>query len=188
MFMRAVMFVGMAFLLTLGAASAARARDFYPWHITKTQWSAADEEGFEDFVTAIGESDCSSSESCLRSSANPYRLSDPRWFDVDLDCAKLPYFLRGYYAWKNGLPFSYVDAISGGGDLKYGHKPNRPVSRTDLVDHGRGIDGPKALLEMADTVFSATYRTDANQTGGVPSDFYSPDIAPGDDPAGHRDL
>ena len=142
-------------------------------------WSAADEKGFEHFVQAIGESDCSSSESCVRAPAHPYHHSDPRWFDVDLDCAKWPYFLRAYYAWKNHLPFSYVDAISGGADLKYGKHGNRPVSRESLIDHGHGINGPKAIYELTDTVFSATYRTDADQRRGVPSDFYSPAIGPG---------
>ncbi len=50
---------------------------------------------------------------------------------------------------------------------------------TSLIDHGHGINGPKAIYELTDTVFSATYRTDADQRRGVPSDFYSPAIGPG---------
>ena len=167
-----------ALVLALLAAGPAAADQHYAWRITKTYWSAADEAGFEHFVTRIGESGCSSSESCMRSKANPYRKSDPRWFDVDLDCAKLPYFLRAYYAWKNGLPFAYVDAVSGSADdLRYGKTPNRAVSREDIVDRGHGIDGPRALYRMIDTVYSATYRTDAAERRGVLSDFYSPAIA-----------
>ena len=71
----------------------------------------ADEDGFGRFVTALGDSGCSSSESCLRAPANPWRGSEDRFLDVDVDCAKLPYLLRAYYAWKNGLPFSYVDGV-----------------------------------------------------------------------------
>jgi hypothetical protein len=168
-----------ALVLALLAAGPAAAHPPAAWRITRTAWSAADEAGFERFVARIGESDCSSSESCMRSAANPYRKSDPRWFDVDLDCAKLPYFLRAYYAWKNGLPFSYVDAISGSADdLRYGKTPNRAVSREDIVDHGHGIDGPEALYRMIDTVYSATYRTDVSDRYGVLSDFYSPAIDP----------
>ena len=93
----------------------------------------------------------------MRSAANPYRKSDPRWFDVDLDCAKLPYFLRAYYAWKNGLPFAYVDAVSGSADdLRYGKRPDRAVSHESITDHGRGINGPRAIYQLIDTVFSAT--------------------------------
>ena len=90
------------------------------WRITKDHWSEADEAGFARFVTAIGESNCSSSQSCLRDPANPYRKTDQRFLDIDVDCAKWPYLLRAYYAWKNGLPFSYVDGVSGeGGDLRF---------------------------------------------------------------------
>ena len=167
------------FSVAMALSPAASAHGRYSWTVTKTHWSAADEKGFSDFVTAIGESNCSSTQSCLRSKANPYRHSDPRWFDVDLDCAKLPYFLRAYYAWKNHLPFGFIDAIGGHGDLKYGSRPNRPVSRQSIVDRGHGINGPRAVLDVADTVFSATYRTDANQRHGVLADFYSPAIKPG---------
>ena len=151
-----------------------------PWRITHDRWTAADEAGFGRFVTAIGDSGCSSSESCLRSPANPWAASEDRQFlDVDVDCAKLPYLLRAYYAWKNGLPFSYVDAISGSGDLRFSKAANVPVSRTEILDHGGGINGAKAMRDMLDTVFTATYRTDAAQARGVLSDFYSPAIQPG---------
>ena len=151
-----------------------------PWRITSDHWSQADEDGFGRFVTAIGDSGCSSSESCLRSPANPWAGSEDRAFlDVDVDCAKLPYLLRAYYAWKKGLPFSYVDAVSGSGDMRFSKSANVPVSRTAILDHGGGIDGAKAMRELLDTVFTAGYRTDAGQTRGVPSDFYSPAIQPG---------
>jgi len=170
-------FLAAVFCLTLLGATPALAG---PWRIIKDHWSQADEDGFGRFVTAIGDSGCSSSESCLRSPANPWSANEDRGFlDVDVDCAKLPYLLRAYYAWKNGLPFSYVDAISGSGDLRYSQVANVPVSRTDIADHGGGIDGPKALRAMLDTVYTATYRTDADQNHGVPSDFYSPAIRPG---------
>jgi len=167
-------------LLGAGPALAGPISSSAIWRITKDHWSQADEDGFGGFVTAIGDSGCSSSESCLRSPANPWAANEDRGFlDVDVDCAKLPYLLRAYYAWKNGLPFSYVDAISGSGDLRFSKAANVPVSRTDIVDHGGGIDGPRAMRAMLDTVYTATYRTDAGQTRGVPSDFYSPAIQPG---------
>lgn len=173
--MRVLLFAAMLLLLS----SPSQAGPFV-WRITKDHWSAADEQGFERFVTAIGSTDCSSSESCLRNAANPYRASDPRGFDIDVDCAKLPYLLRAYYAWKNGLPMSYVDGISGdGGDLRYNKKGNRATSRHDIVDHGGGIDGPSAIREMLSSVYSGTYRTDARESKGVLSDFYAPAIQPG---------
>jgi len=149
------------------------------WRITKDQWSQADEEGFGQFVQAIGDSNCSSSESCLRNPANPYRNTDQAFVDVDVDCAKLPYLLRAYYAWKNGLPFSFVDAVSGsGGDLRYTKTANHPVSRHDFIDAGGGINGPRAVRETIGSVYSATYRTDATETRGIQSDFYAPALSP----------
>jgi len=151
-----------------------------PWRILKDHWSDADEQGFGDFVRAIGETNCSSSESCLRNPANPYRNTDQAFVDIDVDCAKLPYLLRAYYAWKNGLPMSYVDAVSGsGGDLRYTKVANRAVSRHDIIDNGNGINAPRAIAEMLGSVFSGTYRTDANEKKGVLSDFYAPALQPG---------
>jgi hypothetical protein len=170
--------------LILMAAGLAPAGAAMPWRITSDHWSQADEDGFGRFVAALGESGCSSSESCLRSAANPWRDSDGGFQDVDVDCAKLPYLLRAYYAWKNGLPFSYVDGVSGSGDLRFSKTPNHPVSRNDIIDHGGGMDGPKAMRALLDTVYTATYRTDMSQNHGVQSDFYSPSLKPGSIRAG----
>ena len=165
------------FVLCLGVSDAQAAGH---WRILRDHWTAEDEAGFGKFVAAIGASNCSSSESCLRDEANPYRKTDQRFIDIDVDCAKLPYLLRGYYAWKNGLPFGYVDGVSGeGGDLRYTKAANRATGRHDIVDHGDGIDGPSTLRAMMDTVFSGTYRTDAAERRGVLSDFYAPALQPG---------
>jgi len=164
-------------MLLLGAIPASAGA---PWRITKYHWSQADEDGFGKFVAAIGASDCSSSQSCLRDKSNPYRTTDQNFVDIDVDCAKWPYLLRGYYAWKNHLPFGYVDGVSGeGGDLRYTKTANRATSRHDIVDRGGGIDAPSALRAMLDVVFSGTYRTDAAERRGVLSDFYSPALQPG---------
>ena len=167
--------VGFAFCLGV-ILSAAHAEG--TWRITKDHWTEADEQGFSRFVAAIGESNCSSSESCLRDPANPFRASDKKFLDIDTDCAKWPYLLRAYYAWKNGLPFSFVDGISGAGDQKH-NSGNRPISRRDFRDRGDGINGAAAVREVIDTVSSATYRGDVTRSEGVLSDFYAPDLKPG---------
>jgi hypothetical protein len=164
----------------LMVAAPASARGGYVWHITKDHWSQADEQGFGKFIQALGSTDCSSSESCLRNAANPYRNLDPSGMDIDTDCAKWPYLARAYYAWHNGLPFSYVNGVSGeGGDLRYNKLGNRAVSRRDVTDHGGGIDGPNALRTLMSEVYSGTYRTDAGERHGILSDFYSPALRPG---------
>ncbi|HEY0265588.1 MAG TPA: hypothetical protein VGC16_02480 [Rhizomicrobium sp.] len=162
-------------MLLLGCATAQAAPNL-PWRILKDHWDASDEAGFGAFVTALGDSGCNSSQSCLRDPANPYRGSDGRFLDIDVDCAKLPYLLRAYYAWKNGLPFAYVDGVAGS---RFGHNANRIVSRAGMIDHGGGIDGAAAIRTMIDNVYSGTYRTDAAQDGPVPADFYSPVLQPG---------
>jgi len=149
------------------------------WRIDKDRWSEADEVGFGKFVQAIGDSDCSSTESCIRSAANPYRDSDPRGMDVDTDCAKFVYFLRAYYSWKNNLPFSFVNRIAGGGpDLRFSVNGNRALSRYDFIDPGGGIDASAALHTVLNSVSTATYRQSADEERGVLPDFYSPRIAP----------
>lgn len=163
-------------ILLLGSAGAQAASPNQSWRIVKDHWDASDEAGFGRFVTALGDSGCSSSQSCLRDVANPWRGSDTRFLDIDVDCAKLPYLLRAYYAWKNGLPFSYVDGVTGS---RFGHRSNRIVSRAGVIDRGGGTDAPAAIRTMLDNVYSGTFRTDAAEDGEIPSDFYSPALAPG---------
>jgi hypothetical protein len=177
--MRAWLLAVLIFCLCVPAAHAGGS-----WRILKDHWSAEDEQGFGQFVAAIGASNCSSSESCLRDAANPYRNTDQHFLDIDVDCAKWPYLLRAYYAWKNGLPFSFVDGISGSGDLRFSKTANRPVARHDIIDHGNGIDGPHTIRDVIGTVFSGTYRTDPSEQRGVQSDFYSPALQPGSIHAG----
>ena len=161
------------------------------WRITRDHWTQSDEAGFGRFVTAIGDSGCSSSQSCLRSAANPWAAhEDIGFLDVDVDCAKLPYLLRAYYAWKNGLPFTYADGVRGSRFSKTG---NQVVSRREIIDRGGGIDGARAVRELLEDVYSGTYRVDAMSADGAPSDFYSPALQPGSirpgtviyDPNGH---
>ncbi|MGD0142902.1 MAG: hypothetical protein ABSC92_07070 [Rhizomicrobium sp.] len=156
-----------------------------PWRITKTEWTKADEDAFGEFVRRIAESDCATTISCMNSAANFYRDSDPPSFGFHADCAKWAYMLRAYYASKNGLPFSYVDRITGdGGDLRYGETSNLALERRDIVDSGYGIDTAAVLHDLHDKVWTATYRMDAAAQSPVLQDFYSPKIQPGSIHAG----
>jgi hypothetical protein len=164
-----------ALLLILVGAGAAQAAA--PWKVTKTEWTEADERGFSEFVRAIGRSNCTKSNDCIRVAGNIYRKTDPKGMKFIADCADFPYMLRAYYAWKHGLPFGYVDGVSGrGGDMRWAKNANRPVSRRTISS---GSYGPGILSDVHGGVSSATYRTDVTQEGGVLSDFYSPKIQPG---------
>jgi hypothetical protein len=169
-----------AFVICAVAINNAEAAKTQSWRITKTEWTESDEKGFGDFVKAIAESGCSTTIDCIRGPGNPFRETDPKALQFVADCADFPYMLRAYYAWKNGLPFSYVNGISGqAADVRFGGKANRAVSRRDIVDRGAGIPALAVLNDIHMTVSSATYRSDAAEQGPVPSDFYSPKLAPG---------
>lgn len=170
-------------LLLLASARGASAAGAN-WRILHPEWTESDEKGFGDFVRAIAESGCSTTVECMRGPGNPYRDSDPSSLNFKADCAKWVYMLRGYYAWKNGLPFGYVNGIAGNGDARFNSSGNRSVSRRELVDHGGGLSAPAILAEIHGEVSSATYRTDAAQSGSILSDFYSPKIQPGSIRAG----
>jgi hypothetical protein len=150
------------------------------WVITKTEWTEEDEKGFGEFIRHIAESGCDTTVECMRGPANIYRGSDPKNLDFGADCAKWVYMLRAYYAWKNGLPFTFVDRISGSGaDIRFNNSSNQSQSRRELTDHGHGIDAVAALRVVHDSVSTSTYRMDASKDGAVVPDFYSPKIEPG---------
>ena len=144
----------------------------------------------------IGESGCRTVHACLTSAAsNPlYRASNPAGMNFYADCADLPYMLRAYYAWKNGLPFSYSTAVTPLGyskDIRYTARGNLISSRRDLVE--AGIDARRAIPQIVDTISSAHYRYPPAYTGRLLPDHYPVKIArdsikPGTiiyDPNGH---
>ena len=150
------------------------------WKILRTSWSDQDEKGFAEFVQRIGESSCRSVHSCLTSpSANPlYYASNPPDMHFYADCADLPYMLRAYYSWKNGLPFSYSAAVSPLGpsnDLRYTARGNMVTDRRDLV--AADLDARLVLSDMADTISSAHYRIPPGRPGRLLPDHYPVRIA-----------
>ena len=179
-----------------GAASPDKAPASWQWRILRTAWTERDEKGYEEFVARIGESGCRNMHACLTSAAsNPlYRASNPPGMHFYADCADLPYMLRAYYAWKNGLPFSYSTAVTPLGfskDIRYTARGNAITSRRDLTD--AGLDARKAIPQVVDTISSAHYRTPPDHAGKLLPDHYPvrisrESIKPGTiiyDPNGH---
>ena len=143
------------------------------WKVYKTHWSRADEAGYAAFVQAIGRSGCTSLEHCLKSDANPYRSDE----DPDLrgDCADMVYVLRGYYAWKNGLPFSYQNAMRTADrareDLRYSNAGNVVAGRRQIIN--RVYDAHHFLGRIGGEVSTAMFRTHPETGGGrFHDDFY----------------
>lgn len=157
------------------------------------RWTEEDERGFGEFLAAIGDSGCRTVNDCLHNPANPFHASDAPGIYFHSDCADLPYVLRAYYAWKRGLPFSYVSAVSPRGatrDIRYTKDGNQVVERHDVLT---GSESGYELLEtLRDTISSATYRIHPD-LDDPPPDLYSPaigvkSIRPGTviyDPNGH---
>ena len=113
--------------------------------IRSASWSAGDERDYGEFIAAIGASGCRTVDACLHASANPFAASDPKGSHFRSDCADLPYVLRFYYAWKRGLPFSYVSDVSPRGrsrDIRYSPRGNQVEARRDVLTRRRWPGGP----------------------------------------------
>lgn len=145
------------------------------WKISKAEWSAADELGFESFVRAIGESDCATVHQCLTSAtANPlYHDKHPAAHQFFADCADLPFVLRAYYAWQNALPFSFSLRLEPHVPTS-GHRTyltgNAIVARHDVV--GPGPDIRPVLKALNDYVTAEHYRWPPAYSGKQLADHY----------------
>ena len=148
------------------------------WRITKNEWSAEDEKGYSNFVQRIGESKCDTPDDCINSSANPYRGTDGKGINFNADCADLVYMLRAYYAWKNGLPFSYVTGVytRGGGDIRFSPKGNRVGGRRSITG---GESGRSVIYSIRDAISSASYRIGPDIDENPLTDLYPPKVQPG---------
>jgi len=143
------------------------------------RWTAEDERGFGEFLTSIGDSNCSTVDKCLHGPGNPFRASDPEGMYFRSDCADLPYVLRFYYAWKRGLPFAYVSRVEPRGrtrDIRYTARGNRVEERI-TVQSGEG-SGYAIIDTLRDAISSATYRINPELEEPQPQDLYSPAITP----------
>lgn len=172
-----------AALLAITALPAHAETSTGSWVIRKDHWDQADEDGFGRFVAAIGESTCADPGACFESAANPWRHSDPPNFSVDGDCADFIYQLRAYYAWKNGLPFSfaiYMMPLGGQSawleDRRFTKRGNMVIGRLQLQWQS-STDPVQLFKSIRHTVSTAMFRTDSAYDHGFnASDFYSPRI------------
>lgn len=182
----------------VSGAAALPVPEGFRWRVTRTEWAASDERAFGEFVTAIGESNCRTFDECLKGPWNIYRASDPKGMFFYADCADLPYALRAYFAWKNGLPFSYVSGVAPVGrsnDLRYSRYGNYAYKRVDVVPAVPGAfsNARSVLNAINNVVSSAMYRVAPDVARGELFDFYPVKIDRGSirpgtviyDPNGH---
>ncbi|MBP6015038.1 MAG: hypothetical protein KBA31_22660 [Alphaproteobacteria bacterium] len=129
------------------------------YRVMREAWSDADERGYSEFIAALGHAKCNTIDQCLKNVANPFARTDRKGVTFRADCADLPYFLRAYYAWKRGLPFSYISAVRPKGstrDIRYTARGNDIANRRHiLTGTTNGLD---LLVNLRDTISSAMYR------------------------------
>ncbi|HWU44266.1 MAG TPA: hypothetical protein VN132_12535, partial [Bdellovibrio sp.] len=199
-------------LLIIFFALSSFAQKSPDWRITKLGWTEQDEAKFGDFVAGLGHAiatrKCGKVNQCMASKANLYYGTDPASLKPVSDCADFPYFLRSYFAWKNGLPMSYERYVTARpvpgnkGDLRYTLYGNVVVSRYDVIasfnadedvtsHYPSAVDFLNGGLEKI--TWSANYRMMGLEDGDLFTDFYPAKISreairPGTvvyDPNGH---
>ncbi len=158
----------------IGNHFAPSAAGKWQWRVTRTSWTETDEAAFGDFLVGIGESDCKTTHECLTSpNANPtYHAHNPPGMQFFADCADLPYVLRGYFAWMNGLPFSFSTAVDRhpGSDTSKGSAQSFQITgRYHIVPPGP--DGRLTLPEIS-RVSTAHFRTPTAYRAKFLPDYY----------------
>ena len=88
-----------------------------PMYVQQSEWTPQHEILFGQFVNQLGKAIksgvCNTVKNCMQNpTANMYASSDPNDLILYSDCADYPYFLRAYFAYKNNLPFAYVNDLA----------------------------------------------------------------------------
>jgi len=178
--LRVVIFAVVAAALGWVAYAAADgASNSYLYVARYDHWTAADERAYGEFITAIGDSQCRTVDSCLHGTWNPFAAGDPDSIYFRSDCADLPYVLRAYFAWKRSLPFSYEGDVEPRGptrDFRYTRKGNEVTERKDVLTNS--LTGYTLLEDVREAVSSASYRIDPDVETPAEPDMYSPAIDP----------
>jgi hypothetical protein len=148
-----------------------------PYTLRADRWSEGDEREYGQFIAELGESGCATVDKCLHDPRNPFRGSDPPGVRFFADCADLPYYLRYYFAWKRGLPFSFVNEVVPRGhtrDMRYTAAGNRVEMRLNTA----GLNPYGTLDYLRGAISSATYRIHPELEAPGEQDFYSPALTP----------
>lgn len=158
----------------IGDHFAPTVRGRWQWKITRAAWTDEDEHRFGEFIRLIGDSDCRTTHECLTSpKANPhYHGGNPPGMQFFADCADLPFFLRAYFAWQNGLPFSFSTAVSlhpGNAVVKDEPQSFQIVGRYHIVPPG---PDPRLALPEVARVSTAHFRHPASYRGRMLPDHY----------------
>lgn len=165
------------------------------WTVLKTSWDDNDEERYSRWIQAIGRTGCNTVDKCIRSEANIYRNTDPApgTYEFRSDCADCPYFFRMYFAWKNCLPYSYIQGVDSldvytpeeiaariakdpkwKNDPRYSSKGNKPRVRRNIVPTraGETFNYFREHVTLQNAVFTATFRMNPELEYNIAQDTY----------------
>ncbi|ASD63311.1 hypothetical protein [Bdellovibrio bacteriovorus] len=177
-------------ILLLSLSAQAQSKDAATqWRVTQPAWTEYHEEQFGQFVARLGDAvekrQCGKVNTCMLSTANMYYGTDPSGLKYYSDCADLPYYLRGYFAWKNGLPFSVTAEVKPSPlntdkvkDVRYSSQGNMVTKRYDVLTKNGIFKNtyPNALEILNDVVpgltYSATLRMSGSEDAELYTDFY----------------
>lgn len=155
------------------------------WVVEK-QWDQEAEKEYAAFVEAIGTAREKKGfrlyEGLRDPAVNPLYTEEDKDFEVEVDCANLPYLLRVYFSYKTRRPYSFQ--ANKCRRYKEGNQP------TEFRDFSQYPDFPRLARAALSAVSSGHYRMHATIEG---SDMYPIDptvdtLLPGNvfyDPNGH---
>lgn len=161
------------------------------WKIKKTTWSDTDERAYSEFIAIMGKAvekrECKTFKECIQHPTNPYKGSDAGQLDIHVDCARLSYAMRAYFAWKNGLPFSHVSQVVARAEAdkkdnpRYTKNGNVVLARSNMLPaKNKLIDGPTYITgKLMKSVYTAVFRLEdeTENRPGLESDYYPSDIS-----------
>lgn len=98
------------------ACIPSRMRPNETWEIKNDRWTKNLLRGYQRFIytlgTAVEKGVCSTVDSCMINKAsNILRTNTDLNAFHYADCADLPYYLRAYFSFRHGLPFSYASQM-----------------------------------------------------------------------------
>ncbi len=130
------------------------------WAVNSSGWTSADEQGFSDYVQKIGAAriagNCRDAVECV-SKIPPGNLAPETVpsLGVKIDCGRLPFLLRAYYAYRMKLPFAYQNITNPTLGGRYTPEGN---SVTGFVDQARTSTVAAFFQSAVGSYFTAYYR------------------------------
>jgi hypothetical protein len=142
------------------------------WDVASNGWTAADEKGFSEYVEKIGtarmEGKCNGSSvvECI-AKVPPANLAPEAVPSLGvIDCGRLPFLLRAYYAYRMKLPFAYnkIDNAT----LEGRYTPNNVTGFRDQSESGTVAGFFKSAVG---NYFTAYYRIPTETNPAAPNAF-----------------